>query len=716
MKPGYDGARTHYGRVRFNGVNGNPEFFPYRKLYSPRGQFFRLLGFSMPNLKERSTKEWHEKVRRNRRCLVWRAGHRKTPPHPERRSVEMNPMDSSLSNLAPNLVCANLESLKKAPAWHSDLMNLSLSKGCSTVGARLLSPEPSFKIVRFRRITVVLFVAFLLLLVLPVALWFATAESRRVAVEVQQLVSELEKDDAQNKLIALGPKAYGELRRILLYRADNKWARWYNRLWAYLPPSVRDQLPAPGARTKLRDHLQVCLDFAGPVVCRAMAGTLCTALERDDYAVKDQTLLSPLLWSIPDSPYAVMILSNYLARPTNHFFLSYGYTLEPWFRDSNFAPLYAQWLRNGGTVEEAARGLLHLGTNAAFALPLLVEVAETGVASPPIYPATQGPYRAGFDPVATRRSVGIRALGRIGVTNSAVMQALNKASEYENDELRSAVYLATLQLELPMSGQLQTWADQWNPIEAEQQYPLKDSSPSDMTPPYAPPQFLEEYETLQAIGELGPKAARAVPLLDRIASATRTNAAARLDEFDPRQADRMRLAAVSALYQIDPNRAAPHLPFVLEHFAQWEARDLLRQWRALREQIIPPMLELQNRRLDAAFILHGVAPELEEPRRILETTLTSDHLETRAIALNWLWLLRQDVAQLLPVARELLKTSDEKALRSALIVLEKMGDAARPAIPELKPLLVSKHGTPIRNLAGYLLRRLSPADMPPIIE
>ena len=57
-----------------------------------------------------------------------------------------------------------------------------------------------------------------------------------------------------------------------------------------------------------------------------------------------------------------------------------------------------------------------------------------------------------------RRIVAIRALGKIGVTNAAVMQALNKAAESGNNELCSAAYLAALQLEVPMTEALQTFA------------------------------------------------------------------------------------------------------------------------------------------------------------------------------------------------------------------------------------------------------------------
>jgi hypothetical protein len=69
---------------------------------------------------------------------------------------------------------------------------------------------------RSRRTSRVLIVAFLLLTVSSVALWFARARTN-VAIEMQHLVSEMHDENAQQKLIALGPKAYGELRRTLLY-------------------------------------------------------------------------------------------------------------------------------------------------------------------------------------------------------------------------------------------------------------------------------------------------------------------------------------------------------------------------------------------------------------------------------------------------------------------------------------------------------------------
>jgi hypothetical protein len=48
-------------------------------------------------------------------------------------------------------------------------------------------------------------------------------------------------------------------------------------------------------------------------------------------------------------------------------------------------------------------------------------------------------------------------------------------------------------------------------------------------------------------------------------------------------------------------------------------------------------------------------------------------------------------------------------------VLEKMGDAARPALPEIKAALHSPSWA-VRDWAGRLLRKLAPEQMPAIID
>ena len=568
---------------------------------------------------------------------------------------------------------------------------------CGTATRRLL---------RFR----ILFPVFSLLLILPMVLWFATAKSRHVSVEVQGLVRELPGYDAENQLIALAPKKYGELRRILLLSDP-----WYSRVWNGLPPFIRDELPDPGERAKLRDKLQLHLKDAGPVICRAMTGAICTALESGDSTENRAALLSALAWSIPESERAVTTLSNLLVSSTNSLF-GYIYDVKLSPKVPHLAPLLAQALRNEDMVVEAASGLGHLGTNSAFALPLLVEVAEKGVANARAQPNVNISRRWGVEPVSFRRSVALRALAEIGITNSAVIGVLNKAAEAREDDLCSAAYLAALRLEVPIAGNLQAWAESWNPIEADQWNPDDANFPPGMAPARIP--FSYECQILSALGNMGSKASPAVSLLTRIASTARTNRLPHLDDSWSRQAVEMRLVAISSLYKIDPQQAAPFVQFVLENSRNSVAVDLLSTWQEMRGQIVPAFVEqLQNpaQQLAAAFILHGVAPDLEEPRRVLEAAMLAGHPQAQATAMNWLWRLRQDADEVLPAARALLTTSNGNAIRSALNVLEQMGERARPAVPEIKTLLTSKNSA-VRDRAGQLLRHLSPADMPSIIE
>lgn len=543
------------------------------------------------------------------------------------------------------------------------------------------------------------------LIVVPVAVWFGTMDSRRTAAEVRRLVGQMndefsdETRDAHNRLLALGPEAYGELRRILTSREADSTG-WFAAVWKVLPASARAQLPDPGARRALRHNLQQCLANGGPVLSRAMTGAVCAALESGEAAGNEMTLLRNLIWSIPESARAVTTLSNYLAHPENTFFFGSVYADELWSKVPQLAPLLAQWLRNKHTVNDAASGLAHLGTNATFAEPLLVETAESGIASPPVQPSIKVSYGPGVDHLTMRRMVAIKALGKIGCTNPPVIAALNKAAESGKDELCSAAYLAFLELEVPIAEKLSAWADTWNPFEG------------------FPAESYRASETLRSIGKLGRKAVPAVPLLDRIASGAGTNTAARFDHFDRRQADGIRIAAIGSLYQIDSQNAARYLQFLIENFGNWEAMNILRQWQEMRESIVPAVserLENADTRLRAAFVLHGVAPELDEPRRILQAAMASEHLATKATAVNWLWLLHEDPAEVLGVTRELLKTTDDHTLQAALNLLEKMNGAALAAIPELKPLLKSKHWA-VRDRAGRLLHKLSPTEMPPIID
>jgi len=65
--------------------------------------------------------------------------------------------------------------------------------------------------------------------------------------------------------------------------------------------------------------------------------------------------------------------------------------------------------------------------------------------------------------------------------------------------------------------------------------------------------------------------------------------------------------------------------------------------------------------------------------------------------------------------RRLVRNRASEKRFDSLNVLEKMGDAARPALPEIKAALQSPFSG-VRDRAGLLLRKLAPQEMPPIID
>src|SRR4051812_49143937 len=114
----------------------------------------------------------------------------------------------------------------------------------------------------------------LLLILVGAGIWFATAESRRVPIEVQKLVAQMndefspESRDAMNKIVALGDKAYPELRRIFTWH-ETSVTRFYRLIYSKLPSKLRAQIAPPDARSGLQRNLYQCVSAMGPTICRA---------------------------------------------------------------------------------------------------------------------------------------------------------------------------------------------------------------------------------------------------------------------------------------------------------------------------------------------------------------------------------------------------------------------------------------------------------------
>ena len=249
---------------------------------------------------------------------------------------------------------------------------------------------------------------------------------------------------AVSELATFGSAAYPNLARA--FRDDYTLIdRAYDFAGRKLPKPLSTYFPARPSRAELRRAIATTLYDLGPAASRALLNEIDLGLKQfDDY--EGMKLLCALYWSIPESPRAVQILSNYLAHPKPGKLL-FGMTdaRDVWPHVPHLAPLLPPWLHYLDTTSEAAQALGLMGTNAAFAVPLLIEIARTGLIPDPTFHSR---YREGgssghqTSTTDINRAAAIEALGNIGVATPKVLEVLKQALTLPTDRLRNEAALA----------------------------------------------------------------------------------------------------------------------------------------------------------------------------------------------------------------------------------------------------------------------------------
>src|SRR5439155_13230774 len=157
-----------------------------------------------------------------------------------------------------------------------------------------------------------------------------------------------------------------------------------------------------------------------------------------------------------------------------------------------FAPLVARWLQLPDQAREAAEGLGLMGTNAAFAIPDLIDTFNQGVAGHPPNTNFVIRYSPGMDPLRRNRTAAIAALGHIGIATKDVLAALERGLNDPQDDVRVFTSDAIGELgakALPLLPTLLAHLDTSN-------------------------KFVLEYQ-IEAIGKIGRGAREAIPALRR---------------------------------------------------------------------------------------------------------------------------------------------------------------------------------------------------------
>lgn len=528
---------------------------------------------------------------------------------------------------------------------------------------------------------------------------------------VREQVLEIVRTNADNPdrgadLIArVGPSALPTLEQLI------RWKKWN---WDFF-----DTTP----QGKMRDSAVKIVTKLGPAGVRPLTGALCEAVNNPE--ITDPNTIIPtcnalLHWSVPDSPQAVATLTHWLANTDR------GSVIGDWDDDLGELPdatsLLIPWLKNPTLAYEIAHDLGAMGTNAAGAIPTLIEVGRSGMdTSPPplkltgfrmVYPqGTKKPVlrTTTFRPLMTdeqrerNRGSALEALGQIGVASPEVMAILQQALGDTNDLVRFGALQAIYALHQQPEEALPDVLNRFSPDRGTAFKDIVDwvghlgEAGRDALPWL---QHLTAYDYVQSL----PEGLHANTGWDLAISTEDLREAANLAicEINPSQLDPTGVNSVEWLHQFSQN---------------WEAAKRVRsETNALPVlAVLTPLLDSTNKgdAAMASYIVLGIAPGNPAALQTLRRCAREGNLTDRLLASDWLWDETGDATNLLQSAIEGLKSSDSITGQISANYLSEMGPDALSAVPALKQALWSQD-TFVRSSAGKALRTIAPGELPPI--
>jgi hypothetical protein len=338
-----------------------------------------------------------------------------------------------------------------------------------------------------------------------------------------------------------------------------------------------------------------------------------------------------------------------------------------------------------------------MGTNAAGAIPSLIEASEYGfdrADSFSKYPYTFPPEA---DFVLHSRGRALEALGKIGIASPEVLAALHRGLRAKYEPVRLAALRSVYALHQPLGEPLTNVLDS-----------------------FASRRSILFQGIIDWVGSLGNDGREALPWLrqfldDEQLTELPEGVHAQLGDFAvfPEQ---LRQAAILAICRIDPEEIRHHiadLSYNLEE--RWDAVQLLSKSKALAHEVaagLTPLLRATNSHdaALAAYIILGVIPDHQEALRTLRKSARDGSLFDRLFASQWLKERTGDTDNMLSLLEDGLK-SDVGEIAASF--LDEMGLAARTAIPALKAALWSQHRY-VRESAGRILRKIAPNELPEV--
>jgi HEAT repeat protein len=478
-----------------------------------------------------------------------------------------------------------------------------------------------------------------------------------------------------------------------LRRHETAFNRFCLARWGSLPPFLTRILPEPLPVRARRLRAISLLQCLGQGAVRPAAGALIETLSdpAPEIAAQAASALGPVL---SQSPRAREAFVAYFRRTQGGEFLGAEMWGGGFWKElPELLPQLVHQLEAPYLAGDAARALEAYGTNAAAAVPALIEVATEGFAGGYLKLEKTGRQPPTFGLLTESRCNALPALAKSGVRNQQVMETLFRAW---NDP-------AFPMVRYNGGAALAVCGDAAKPLIPRLVATLEDEDGFTLT------------QKINALGQLGTLARAALPKL-------RAYESGHFPAGSPKEAtdkEPIQFAATLAICRISNRDAAARLDRLATALAEREeAARCMGSLTDLASRILPMMrrrLREEDPRVAprAAFVILRLAPNDTEARERLRAECESRDLIRRLAAARLLCEATGDVAHTLPV---FLETLSRPELRfEAEEGLHLCGQAARPAVPRLLEWLWHPRGE-VRRAAGDILREIAPERLPPINE
>ena len=478
-----------------------------------------------------------------------------------------------------------------------------------------------------------------------------------------------------------------------LRRRETAVNRFCLARWRTLPAILTRFLPEPVPVRARRLRAITLLQCLGQGAVRPAAGALIETLAdpAPEIAAQAASALAPVL---PESARAREAFVTYFRRTGGGEFLGAEmWSAGFWKEIPELLPPLVHQLGAPYLAGDAARALEVYGTNAALAVPALIEVATDGCAGGNNKLEKAGREGTSLGLIMEARCNALPALAKSGVRDERVLETLFRAWNESNFSM----------LRYNAGEALAQCGHAAAPLVPRMVATLDDEDEFTLV------------RKINALGALGPVAGAALPKL----RAYEKGAFAAGLPKELKDPEEIQFAGTVAICMISSGEAASRVERLAAALGEREeAARCLGALPGLRSRVIPLMRQ-QMRQGDslvaarAAYVILRLNPDDPEARERLRAECQNRDWLRRLVAARLLCEATRDAAHTLPVFIEMLHRPElrfdaEEGIRAC-------GRAARPAVPRLLELLWHSRGE-IRRAAGEILREIAPETLPPINE